>query len=267
MAKYKILVKLGDQNQFWILIANDKKLIRNPTEEDIKDAKLKSYSDTNICPECVKENKIIDKSILYPGNAYRRTDETGRKTKEFLCQRHGYISYQRNDINSRNNIIKALSDRRTGNLTYSNSILGDDCQTLTCKLYGVEDLNKIYDNYEFPLDHSGHPELGLIQSKGRRYNSFSERWSFAWQQNHFRATKFDYGIFYCISKDGKTIERIYIFPRNELIIRNGIGIDKNTTTGRGVAWYEKYRVVDKDIIDNANNLWKKIRNKKQPGIN
>ena len=34
-----------------------------------------------------------------------------------------------------------------------------------------------------------------------------------------------------------------------------------------VAWYEKYRVIDKDIIDNANNLWKKIRKKKQPGIN
>ena len=66
MAKYKILVKLDDQNQFWI-VANDKKFIRNPTEEDIKDAKPKSYSDTNICPECVKKNKRIfmSKTWLY----------------------------------------------------------------------------------------------------------------------------------------------------------------------------------------------------------
>lgn len=68
MAKYRMSVSIDEKNFFWIVIDNGK-FIRNPTNEDIKKTKLISYNSTNICPICRKDNNITDKSILYPKNA------------------------------------------------------------------------------------------------------------------------------------------------------------------------------------------------------
>jgi len=54
MTKYKIFVTIGENNSFWIVIYNGR-FIRNPTEGDLKDAKLKEYNRINICPICIEE--------------------------------------------------------------------------------------------------------------------------------------------------------------------------------------------------------------------
>ena len=96
MAKYKIRVSFDEMNFFWIVVDNGR-LIRNPTKEDLKDAKdyLKgksiSYNKTNICDKCREENKkygreLTDKNILYPKNAYHELDQKGHRTKRWLCK-------------------------------------------------------------------------------------------------------------------------------------------------------------------------------------
>lgn len=61
-------------------------------------------------------------------------------------------------------------------------------------------------------------------------------------------------IFYCISHDGKTIERIYIFPKSEIVKRVGFAIVKSPTRvgSRYDQWYEKYRC-DPSIVDISDN--------------
>ena len=64
--------------------------------------------------------------------------------------------------------------------------------------------------------------------------------------------KFDILIFYCISEDGKTIERIYIFLKEEIRI-SSIGIYENSPKR-----FEKYRATDDEILKKTNELWKEI---------
>lgn len=77
MTKYKICTSIDGNNSFWIVVDNGR-FIRNPTQEDLKYAEFKIYSDDNICPICREENIITDKSILYPRNSFHDTDKIGR---------------------------------------------------------------------------------------------------------------------------------------------------------------------------------------------
>jgi len=55
MSKYKISVSFDKQNYFWIVTDtrfDPMRLIRNPTEDDLKDAISKGYNNTNICDRC-----------------------------------------------------------------------------------------------------------------------------------------------------------------------------------------------------------------------
>lgn len=69
-------------------------------------------------------------------------------------------------------------------------------------------------------------------------------------------------ICYCISKDGKRIERIYVIPFLEINGRICISIIKSPTNNMGIPvipWYEKYRVNEKEL-KKANEIWKEIDN-------
>lgn len=67
-------------------------------------------------------------------------------------------------------------------------------------------------------------------------------------------------ICYCADKNGVNIERIYIFPKEEIVKRTGTKITKNPS--RGEQWYEKYRVKDEEEIKKVNGIWKKIKSMK-----
>ena len=71
--------------------------------------------------------------------------------------------------------------------------------------------------------------------------------------------KFDNLILYCA--DGKIIERIYIFPIEEILERSGISVTKNPTDRWGnpiTPWYEQYRIKDEKIVNKVNEIWQKI---------
>lgn len=67
---------------------------------------------------------------------------------------------------------------------------------------------------------------------------------------------FDNLIAYCVSRDGKIIERIYIFPKVEIIKRISITIMENPK--KWIPWYEKYRIKDKKILDLVNKIYQEI---------
>lgn len=84
----KISVSFDEKNYFWIVVDNGR-LIKNPTKEDLYGTKLKSYNKTNICPRCREESdrygiELTVKSILYFRNVVRRG------TGEWVCKRHYY---------------------------------------------------------------------------------------------------------------------------------------------------------------------------------
>jgi hypothetical protein len=211
-------------------------------------AKRQYYNRTNSCDRCGDK--------LHSGNVRRECDKKGNWTGRWIC-RKCYAIDQNNRPDSYNTARKVLANRRTGNLNPSCSCFkGDLFEELTCRWRHVNNLNIENDNYRSIIDHSPDTELGIVQTTGRLYNSLRMDWSFGHlDREHYK--KFDYLITYCASKDGKRIERIYIFPWKEIVKRTGITICENPSKG---GWYEKYRIKDDDIVNKVDKIFQEIRN-------
>lgn len=162
-----------------------------------------------------------------------------------------------------------MRNHRTGTLNPNCSTeKGDLFQELTCTWRSsisnvpVEDLNKKFDSYRCPIDHSYDSELGYIQTKGKLYDSYNKYWAIKFdneQNTIMRGFKFDCVICYCTNNDGKIIERIYIFPIDEIIDRSGVTIVKYSRRKLyTLGWYEKYRIKDENTIKKINEIWQKI---------
>jgi len=157
---------------------------------------------------------------------------------------------------------KTRTDRRTGKLDInSNNAKGDHFEDLKSLWRGVKRLNIENDNFTgISIDHSKDSELGILQTKGRFYNLKNRNWCFVFEREWFK--EFDHEICYCASKDGKIIERIYIFPGWDMLNISGVTIFKYDSKGNlyEYGWYEKYRIKDEETIKKVNEMWKKILN-------
>lgn len=267
MTKYRISVSIDGENFFWIVVDNEK-FIRNPTKEDLMGTKLKSYNNTNICPRCregyEREGcKLTDKSILYPKNALRERDIVGNET--CVCKK----CYSRDDYIERFKV----GHRRTGNLDpSSNQAKGDNSQELACILYGWVDLNKKNDNHNSPID-CYDPKTGLYhQVRGKslrvinRYITvegeeiYYEGWMLGGLEIEWGKKKYEGMVCFCFSEDWEIIERIYRPLWEEIMRVKGITVYKNPIYV--IPWYEKYRVTDEDELKKANDIWAQILEKR-----
>lgn len=211
------------------------------------------YNKTNTCDKIKEDGKKCGNE-LKPHSAYKEIDENGNWTGKWWCK----DCYGRYDYNKRsdcsNNLIKSVSVRRTGNINPGcNSAKGDLFEELTCKWRGVKRLSVERDNYALPLDHSRDPELGIIQTKGALYNSDNRSWSFNCKNEQNK--NFDNLIVYCASEDGSIIDRIYIFPRHEIVKRISITIYNKPESVRGPFWCEQYRLKDENIMKTINKIF------------
>lgn len=209
---------------------------------------------TNVrCYQCGRD-KLTSKTAL------REYDDKGNWSGKWLCRNCRCKDYQKFNPNSQLNTIKLLRDRRINNLDPSSSqAIGDLFEELTCRWRGVKNLNKENDNFLNPIDHSPDSEGNTLQTKGRLDNHY--RWNFSYLEREWDK-EFDYEICYCASEDGKTIERIYKFPKLEIMGRKGIAIYKNAALSRypwiRCSWVEKYRITDEDELKKVNDIWREI---------
>lgn len=277
--KSRIYVSYDGQNFFWVVYNNtNRKLIMNPTRDDLKGTSLKKYNPTNICPTCREEwergdiQELNDKNILYPANAYHDTYKNGNKTEKLVCCKHGLRHYKRYDPDSSNNCLKSVRGCRTGNINPdSNFAKGDIGEKLTCILFGVKQLSIEYDNYELPIDHDHIPKGTLVkiggelvdlsgnipQTKMRKYDPIEGRWLFTSLYREWYKD-FDIEILWCIIKN--KIDRVYIVPKKkiyDLDTKKGIsGITIYKEVKVGPHLYEKYRITDEEFINRANESLK-----------
>lgn len=261
--KYRLSVSFDEKNFFWIVVDNGR-LIRNPTEEELIGTNVISYNLTNICHLCREESErdfieLTDKSILYPGRAYREKDKDRNVTGKSICKRHD-SAYRQKLPNSQHNIFKSITNCRTRNQNpNSTQAKGDNSQKLACRLYGWKDLNEESDNYNSPLD-CYDPKTGLYhQVQGRHYIVEHRKWPFGDFEDEWGKI-FEDIVCFCFNENRMMIERIYKFPRKEIMERTSLGIYKydikeNLYVG---GWYEKYRVKDEDELERANNIWGEI---------
>lgn len=249
----------------WVVVGEIGKIINiDPTKEELKGLYKEltvCHNFDDSCNRCGK--KFISKTD--PRREYINEEWTGNR----ICQSCYYITDYKFRKTNRNNIIKSLANSRTGNLDNNCSTAkGNYFQKLTCvwrstiSTIRVKDLNIENDNYNTSIDHSIDGELGIIQTKGKYYDPVELVWKQDWKDEHKK--NFNYMIFYCTTSDGKYIERIYIFPKEEIIRRSGIGIYKYS---RGKlytkGWYEDYRINDENTIKKINEIWYNIFIKKQ----
>lgn len=97
----------------------------------------------------------------------------------------------------------------------------------------------------------------IPQTRSRHYNAI--RWDISKLENELYKD-FDILIFYCINRDEK-IERIYIFPKEEISKQKIISIIKNSS--KGVQWYEAYRVTEEDEIRKIDKIFQDVRKKRR----
>lgn len=212
----------------------------------------KKYNETNTCDN-TKDDGTKCREKLIPKNAYKEKDKNENWTGRWLCKKCYSLNYDRKRDRKKEYRERYISDRRSRNLNQdTNSGKGDLCQILTCKWRGIKDLNVEDDNYNSPIDHSRDHELGIVQTECATYSSIYRYWHQNWEREHNK--EFDYLIFYCINKEGKIIERIYIFPKEEIIKRKSVGIYKYSMKG----WYEKYRVKDENMLRKVNEIFQEL---------
>lgn len=221
--------------------------------------KKKYYNRDNTCDRCREEKRITERSKLTCGNANKEKDKNGDWNERWLCNDCIRPLYYRKWYdNIKHNITKSRKGNLDPNCTKAKA---DKSQELTCRLFGVKDLNKENDNFNVPIDHSRHSKLGIIDTQCRFYSVKYKCWSFS-ELARYQNKKIDHVISYCISSDGQTIERIYIFPIKEIVNRTGINILKYDKTGNLYiyGWYEKYKIIDEEFVKKANEIWRDIIN-------
>jgi len=212
------------------------------------------YNPTHTCDRCGKSFNDIEN-----GGPLREYDENRGWTKRWDCPN----CWQKYDPNSTNNIIKSMSDRRIGLLKDPTKIFGDNCEELTHRWLGAKDLNEENDNYNSPLDHGPIRHITVTinnksvdlygkipQTKGRHYDPIRKCWSQTVYAEHDK--EFDILILYCVSEDGKKIERIYIIPKEEIIKVTSISIYISKWSRISKIPYGQYRVKDGKILSQQN---------------
>lgn len=197
---------------------------------------------------------ICDEGNLTSKTTYSECDEKGYRTGRWFCIGcYKKEEYKKGKTGA--NIINEMRDHRTNNLDPNcSSAKGDLFEELTSIWREIKRLSVENDNYRLPYDHSRDPELGIIDTKG---SYFSKSTSYEWVFNTERECRKDVDnvICYCLSKDGKYIARIYIFPKIEFFRKKICIYDNPVRT----VWYEKYRITDEDTIIKVNNIWKDIK--------
>lgn len=194
--------------------------------------------------------------MAYP---YRECDKDGKPTGRWDCP----SCYQKYDPNSRDNLIKSTLNCRSDNKNPDlNNTKGDNTQELACVLYGLEDLNKKYDNYKSPIDcidKSG--SLHQVQGRSLSCNNKGwHYWDFSWLEREWKKDYKDI-ILFCLSEDRKIIEEIYKIPFEAEIKekRKSITISKNRLrSSKTLYWYEQYRVTDEEELKRANKIYQTI---------
>lgn len=261
--KYRISVSFDEKN-FFDVVVDHGKLIKNPTKEDLYRSKFRSYNPTNVCPICryehEKEGKeLINKSILYPSNACHEKDKNGKETGEWICFNHWGRYYEKHGPNSWTNIQKPLGDRRIDNLNpNSPQAKGDKGEDLLCEWKGYTNLNKKLDNYVTRRDCLDEKTGEYYQTKIAYYNSEYRQWyqDFTNLQRSIKeGFRFKNLFLFCISKDGNRVEIAFDIPEKEVIKRSCISVIKNPSRG---TWYEKYRNKDQEELKIINEIWKKV---------
>lgn len=213
----------------------------------------KHYNETNSCDRCGKSFEELGW-----GHPLKEYDEKGEWTKKWDCP----TCQSKYDPNSYGNTIRSVRNCRTHNQNPNFSqTKGDKSQELACGMYGWEDLNKKNDNYTrgTPID-CYDPKTGLFhQVRGRWYDSINRCWQFVHLERE-RFKEYEDMVCYCISKDGKRIERIYKIPLWKITERKSIGIYKYDIRRIPYedGWYEQYRVTDEEELKKANEIYQKI---------
>lgn len=108
----------------------------------------------------------------------------------------------------------------------------------------------------------------INQVQGRFFDSIYGFWQFDFREEYSK--EFIDMICLCYNEDGKIVERIYIMPKSEIIMRASVSIVKYRRK-KGLGWYEHYRVTDEEVEkvnDNRpylHDLYNPFNNKFQIG--
>lgn len=224
----------------------------------------KFYNEGNVCRRCMEEGKTIEESRLRSENACHEKDKNGNETGEWICANHYRRDYQRYSSNSTNNIIRSISDRRIGNLDpNSPQAKGDKGENLLCEWKGYTNLNKKLDNYTVRRDCLDEKTEEYYQAKIAYYNEKNRYWHQDFrniQDSVSLGFRFKSLFLFCISEDGKIVERVYEIPEKEANNIAEIKIVKYRKNGLLYedGWYEKYRLKDENEMKKINEIWKKM---------
>lgn len=269
MAEYYTSIRLIDDKPRKVIMDKTGNIVnRNPSKEELKDIEKEKhinarnrlrkhicYNETNTCDKCREEGK---ETKLITGFVRRQRDKNGEETGGWTC-----ISCYQKDYNIRpgcgHDLKKSLRNHRTGNLDpKSTQAKGDMGEELLCRWKGFTNLNKKYDNYNSHIDCIDKNTGSYYQAKIAYYDLMYNRWPQNFKNicsSIMEGFRFRSLFLFCISNDGKIVERVYEISEKEIISRQTISIHKI----RGIsAWHDRYRILDENELLRLNEIWEFI---------
>lgn len=255
--KYKSM-RLINGKPKWVITDEYRNIINySPTKEDIKFITDERYKPKKCCT-CRIENINV---------TYLRCKCNKKECTRHLCHKCWDEYYRKNNPNSHPNLVKSITNIRTGNLN-RNSEKGKSIidQAVVAKILNIEDLNIKKDNFAYYIDLND-DKLGKIDVKGsiprccRAGYSERDKWTFDTRM------KIDCDTYICIGYDFKrrNIEAVYIIPNEGWISSlTKLTITRNASK---ISKYDEFQIEDIDIYNNTyHSILSYLGNRKYFGV-
>lgn len=240
--KYKSIRHINGKLRWIIVDEYDNIINRDPTNEEIKLIIDERHRPKKCC-FCRTTGDI----------KYIRHKCDKKDCTKILCYKCWDEYYRKNDPGSHPNLVKSITNIRTGNLD-RNSELGKSIidQAVVAKVLSIEDLNIKENNFGYYID-LNHWKLRRIDVKGsiprccRTGYSERDKWTFGTRM------KIDCDTYICMGYDfkRKNVDVVYIIP-NEGWISSLMKLTITRNASK-CSIYDKFEIKDIEIYNNTHH--------------
>lgn len=224
--------------------------IEKEKNKKIRELRLKK----RVCCICGNNDTHISNSGTYQWLKYRN-EKGDWDGKSYMCYWCWGKNYQRNNPDSQHNILRSISNCRTGEYNVDNTNLkGLIGELIITRVHKAKNANIDDDNFKSKFDLIDDYKYGIVQVKTR--SLYLKKYE--WYYDIGIDSEFDTLFLVCMDENEpwNKVSRIYAIPNKELFGKTSVTISLN-----GIKW-EEFRINEKLYDSTYQDLLSYFKDKK-----